>query len=125
MELEDALFKWVSTQAGVTAFIGAAPQAVRFHKLKIPQGGKTPAMVQQRSGTARQELQCKLDGAVAISLQVDTYATTWAQMAACSRAFARALRRDVATYPIWMGDGDSPTVAVKVKAATLENEFDL
>jgi hypothetical protein len=83
-----------------------------------------PAMVQQRSGTARQELQCTTDGAVAIQLQVDTYAKTWAEMAACSRAFARALRRDVATYPIWMGDGDSPSVAVKVKAATLENEFD-
>lgn len=124
MEFEDALFKWVGTQGSVTAFIGAAPQAVRFHKLKIPQGGKMPAMVQQRSGTGRQELQCTTDGAVAIQLQVDTYALTWSEMAACSRAFARALRRDNVTYPVWMGDGDSPSVAVKVKAAILNNEFD-
>lgn len=125
MEFEDALFKWVSTQPTVTAFIGAAPQAVRFHKLKIPQGGKTPAMVQQRGGTARQELQCSTDGAVALQMEISTYAKGWAEMAACSRAFARALRRDAVTYPIWMGDGDSPSVAVKVKAAILENEFDL
>jgi hypothetical protein len=125
MEFEDALFKWVSDQATVTAHIGAAPQAVRFHKLKIPQGGKTPAMVQQRSGTGRQELQCSTDGAVAIQLQVDTYARDWASMAAASRAFARALRRDAVTYPLWMGDGDSPAAGVKVKAAILDNEFDL
>jgi len=125
VELEDALFKWVGTQSTVTAFIGGAPQPVRFHKLKIPQGGKMPAMVQQRSGTGRQTLQCGVDGAVAVQLQIDTYAKDWATMAACSRAFARALRPGDVTYPIWMGDGDSPSVAVKVKAATLENEFDL
>lgn len=125
MELEDALFKWVQDQPTITGFIGAPPQRTRFFKLKVPQGEKFPACVVQRSGTGRQELQCATDGAVAVSLQVDHYAKTWPEMAALGKAFRHALRRDVATYPIWMGDGDSPAVAVKVKAAFVENEFDL
>jgi hypothetical protein len=124
MELEDALFKWVSTQATVTSHIGAAPAQVRFYKGKAPQGVKTPFMIQQRNGAERQHLQCGIDGAVPVSIQIDTYAKDWAAMAACARALERALRPGTATFPIWMGDGDSPAVAVKVKAAICENEFD-
>jgi hypothetical protein len=125
VEFEDALFKWVGTQPTLTGLIGAAPNVVRFHKGAVPQAGKMPAMVQQRGGAGRQALYCGTDGAVSVSMQIDSYGKTWAEMAACARAFRRALRQDAVTYPIWMGDGDSPTVAVKVKAATLENEFDV
>lgn len=124
MEFEDALFKWVATQPSITGLIGAAPQQVRFHKLQIPQSGKTPAMVQQRSGARRQELYCKEDGAVAISMQIDSYARSWPEMAATAKAFRRALRKDNATYPLLMGEGDSPATAIRVKAATCETEFD-
>lgn len=124
MELEDALFKWVTTQATITGHIGAPPNQVRLFKGKAPQGTKTPFIVQQRNGLDRQDLYCGTDGAVPVSLQIDHYAKDWPSMAAMARAFDRALRPGLVTFPIWMGDGDSPAVAVKVKHAKLENEFD-
>ncbi len=124
MEFEDALFEWVATQSTITALIGAPPAAVRFFKLRIENGAKLPAIVQQRSGTSRQSLQCAVDGAVSISLQVDFYAPTWKAMKEAARAFRLALRPGNVTYPFYMGEGDSPSVGVKVKAATLETEFD-
>jgi hypothetical protein len=125
VQLEDALFRWVSTQATLTALIGAPPAVVRFHKGRIPQGGHFPAMVQQRTGTLRQDLQCRPDGAVAVSLQVDSYGKSFPESVAVADEFRRLLRADVASYPLWMGEGDSPSEAVKVKAATLENDFDI
>jgi len=124
MEFEDALFKWVSLQAPITANIGAPPQIVRFYKGRAPQQTKAPFMVQQRNGREGQLLYCREDGAVRVSMQIDTYAKDWAGMAAAARALKDALRPGVLTYPVWMGDGDSPNVAIKVKAAILENEFD-
>lgn len=124
MELEDALFKWVSLQATITANIGAPPQVVRLFKGKAPQGTKTPFMVQQLNGRDGQQLYCREDGAVQKSIQIDTYAKDWASMAATAKSLRDALLRPAVPYPIWMGDGDSPAVAVKVKAANLENEFD-
>lgn len=124
MEFEDALFSWVSTQATLTALIGTPPAAVRFFKLRIPQGGKSPAIVQQRSGADRQRLACRIDGAVKISLQLDFYAREADTVAELAKAFRQALRPDVANFPLEMGTGDSPAVSVKVKDAMLENEFD-
>jgi hypothetical protein len=125
VEFEDALFKFTTAQAPVTAFIGAAPQATRFFKLKAPQGTKAPFSVMTRDGAPRQNLPCGVDGAVRLSFRIDHYAKDWATMAALAKAFRRSLNPELVTYPVWMGDGDSPTVAVKVKAAALENEFDL
>lgn len=124
MELEDALFAWVSTQPTLTAWIGAPPLAVRLFKGKIPQAAKLPCIVQQRSNTGREALFCKVDGAVRISQQLDVYGKDWASMAALSKAIRVALRPDVIAYPFYMVTGDSPAVSLKVKAATLENEFD-
>lgn len=130
MELEDALFKWVQTQSTITSHIGPASpgQPCRLYKLKAPQKTAGPFMVMQRSGADRQYLACGIDGAVPVSLQIDSYAPTWAAAAAAARAFQRALRPDAvnsgAGYPVWMGDGDSPSVAVKVKLAAIDNEFD-
>ncbi len=125
MDLEDALFRFVAGQSAVTQHIGAAPQEVRFYKLHRPQKSKTPAIVQQRGGSDRQATYCKVDGAVLVSLQVDVYAITWAEMAATAKAFYRLLRNGNLTYPVFMGgSGDSPDDGVKVKTATLENEFD-
>lgn len=125
MEFEDALFGWVRTRPTLTQYIGGPPPAVtRFFKLKIPQGSKFPAMVQQRGGLLTQQLPCGTDGTVRVTLQVDHYGKTWAEMAALGKAFRRALERDQ-TYPVQMGAGDSPDDSVKVKSAKCENEFDL
>lgn len=127
MELEDALFAWAKTQAGIVANIGVPGGRLRFFKLKVPQGEKFPASVMQRSGTEEQALQCGPDGAVRIALQVDHYGKTWETMAATAKEFRRALRGDVVPFPIIMGLGgdESPSAFVKVKQATLENQFDL
>lgn len=125
MEFEDALFKFTAQQSAVTAFLGATPQPTRFYKLKVPQGSKFPATVITRDGAPRENLYCGVDGAVRVSVRVDHYAKDWATMAALAKAFRRSLNPEVNAYPIWMGDGDSPSVAVKCKAASLENEFDL
>jgi hypothetical protein len=125
VEFEDALFKFTAQQLPVTAFIGAAPQATRMFKLKVPQGARFPAIVMTRDGAPRQNLYCSVDGAVRVSMRIDHYAKEWATMAALAKAFRRSLNPEVNAYPIWMGDGDSPSVAVKVKSASLENEFDL
>ncbi len=127
MELEDALFRWVSSRPDILENIGGPGSRVRFFKLKVPQGEHFPCSVVQRSGTEEQELQCGPDGAVRISLQVDHYAKDWTNMARAAKAFRQALRKDVTTYPIVMGDGgsESPAEFVRVKAATIENQFDL
>lgn len=125
MELEDALFGWVRSRPTITQFIGGPPPAVtRFFKLKVPQASKFPAMVQQRAGIATQQLACGVDGTVRVTMQLDHYARTWAEMAALAKAFRRALERDE-VYPVAMGAGDSPDDSVRVKSAKLENEFDL
>lgn len=128
MELEDALFKWVKTQSALTALIGASPERVRFYHGAAPQGTRSPFVVQQRSGLDVQTLACRIDGAVAVALQVDFYSSTAESMRSVARAFRTQLKPDNVNgtlgYPVWMGDGDSPSVAVKVKAAILENEFD-
>lgn len=128
MEFEDALFRWVADQSPITANIGAAPQVVRFFKGKAPQGVKAPFMIQRRGGVDEQTMRCRIDGAVAVSMQIDSYGKTWPEMAATARAFRNALKPDVvnagAGFPVYMGAVDSPGDGVKVKAAILENEFD-
>lgn len=125
MELENALFAWVKTQVTLTDILGVAPAATRFFEDQIPAGGKTPASVQQRTGTERQALSCTIDGAVRISLQVDHYARTKDQVKALAKAFRVALRPENAGFPVFMGgNGDSPSDGIKVKDAFLDNEFD-
>lgn len=124
MEFEDALHMWVTQQPALVALIGE-PNRIRFFKLKIPQKSRTPATVQQRGGTARQDRPCRVDGAVAVSMQIDHYATDYSKMAELASAFRQALDKRVVTYPVWMGPNDSPQTGVKVKSAFLENEFDL
>lgn len=121
-DLESALFDWVSDQPAVTQYIGAAPQVVRFFKLKAPQGSKTPACVMKRAGRAGQALPCGPDGAVRYQLQVDHYAKTWPEMAGLAKAFKRAL--EAVQYPAAFGSGDSPGAQLRIKSATLNNEFD-
>lgn len=126
MEFEEALYAWVATQAPLVAIIGE-PQRLRFFKLKVEKGSRMPSMVQQRSGAARQYRSCTVDGAVALSMQIDHYGKTWQEMSVLARTFRRALDPDAVQFPVWMGGnpGDSPNAGVKVKAAMLENEFDL
>lgn len=123
MEFEDALFGWVRSLPTITQYIGAPPVTTRFYKLKNPQAGKFPSLVQQRDGTSSQQLYCGTDGAVRVALRVDSYGKTWAEMAGLAKAFRVALRD--AVYPIMMGDGNSPADAVKVKSAHMENQVDL
>lgn len=127
MEFEEALTEWVRTVPALVALIGE-PNRLRFYKLKVEQKTKMPVMVQQRSGADRQYRPCTVDGAVALSMQIDHYGRTWQQMTTLARTFRQALDPDTVTFPVWMGGSpaDSPPGnGVKVKAAMLENEFDL
>lgn len=124
MEFEEALHGWIAQQAPLVALLGETHR-LRFFKLKIPQGSKMPAMVQQRGGADRQYRACRIDGAVAITMQIDHYAKNWQDMAALARTFRAALDPQVVAFPILMGPGDSPPTGVRVKAAMIENEFDL
>lgn len=124
MELEDALFKWAGTQAPLVAMLGE-PNRLRFFKGKIPQGSKMPASVMQRSGGPRSYMACGVDGTYPVSMQLDHYALAWKEMAVLARAWFNALNPHPSPYPIHMGTGNSPDDSVKVKAARLDNEFDL
>lgn len=124
MELEQALFRFVSGVPAITQYIGAAPQPVRMFQGKAPQGVKSPFIIQQRSGSQGADTYCGVDGSVRVSLQVDHYAKTWPEMAALGKAFWRALRKDAIDYPFQMGEGDSPDDSVRVKGAFMVNEFD-
>lgn len=124
MEFEEALHGWVAQQAAIVALIGETNR-VRFFKLKVEQGSKYPAMVQQRSGADRQYRACRIDGAVGVSMQIDHYAKTWKQMAELARTFRESLDPRTVAFPILMGPGDSPPTGVRVKAAMIDNEFDL
>lgn len=123
MELEDALFRWMQTQAPVVALIGE-PNRLRFFKSKIPDQSRMPALVMQRSGGPRTYGQCGVDGSYPVSMQLDAYAKSWAEMALLARRVKNALNPVPAPYPLQMGVGDSPDESVKVKAAELQNEFD-
>lgn len=123
-EFEDALFQWVTTQPTVTSYIGNPPGVSRFFKLKQPQGTKIPSMTQQRNGREGQQLYCGPDGAVLIQLSIDFYAKDWPSMAGLAKAFRRALNPNPSPYPLLMGSGDSPGAQMRVKSATLNNEFD-
>lgn len=121
-EFEDALFEWVKTQPTVTQYIGAPPQRTRMFVMRQPQNTKAPSMTQQRAGLTSQRLPCGVDGAKLVQLQVDSYADHWAEMAGLAKAFRRAL--EGLDYPVLMGSGDSPGAQLRVKSATLQNEFD-
>lgn len=123
MELEDALFKFMQTQAPVVALIGE-PNRLRFYKGKIPDQSKMPALVQQRSSGPRTYSQCGVDGSFPVSMQLDSYAKTWAEMAHLARLTFRALNPTPTPYPMQMGTGNSPDDSVRVKAAELVNQFD-
>lgn len=123
MEFEDAFHDWVAQQAPIVTVIGETGR-LRFFKQKIPQGSRFPSVVQQRSGTGRQYRGCRVDGAVALSIQIDHYAKNFQHMVEIARLFREALDPKVLSFPIVMGPDDSPVTGVKVKAAILENEFD-
>lgn len=123
MEFEDALHGWVSQQAPMVALIGE-PNRLRFFKGKIPQGSKMPSTVQQRSGADRQYRPCRIDGAVAVSMQIDHYAKNWQAMAELARTFRESLDPRVVQFPLLMGPGDSPPTGVRVRGAFIDNEFD-
>lgn len=125
MELESGLYRWAIAQAAFFPLLKPGAGEFQFHKMRIPEGAPTPATVQQRVGTGYQMRPCEIDGAVSVSLQLDHYAKTTELRDALAAAWRRALNPRYLTYPVWMGDGDSPSAAVKVKAAILENEFDL
>lgn len=124
-ELEQVLFQWARTVPQLTSIIGADPQPTRLYKMRAPQASKTPAIVVQRRGSDRQQLRCGPDGSVLIELQVDHYATTWAEMAHLAKVFRTALNPNPTPYPAFLGSGDSPGVQMRVKSATCDNEFDV
>lgn len=115
MSLEESLHDWAESQTELVALLGEA-ERFRFFKLKIPDKSKTPASVQQRSGRNGQQLYCGPDGAIEVTLQLDHYARTWPAMKQLAETWRMALQ-DL-EYPVMMG-------SVRVKVATLENEFDL
>jgi len=121
MDLMDALHAWAAAQTELAALL-AEPNRFRLYKLKLEQGTKHPSTVQQRTGTGRQYRSCTVDGAVRISLQLDHYGRTLQQMTDLANAWRLALSPDNLTYPVYMGG--EPGVGVKVKSATLDNEFD-
>lgn len=122
MELEEALHAWAANQTELAALL-AEPNRFRLYKGVLEQKTKQPASVQQRSGADRQFRSCTVDGAVAISLQLDHYAKTWSEMALLAKTWRQALSPDNLSYPLYMGGPAG--VGVKVKAAELTNEFDL
>ena len=126
MEIEEALTAWARSVPSLVAMLGE-PNRIRIYKLRVLQGSRMPCTVLNRSGVDRQYRSCTVDGAVAVTLQIDHYAKTWQDMVDLARAWRQALSPDNSSFPVWMGGdpGDSPMVAVKVKAAMLDNEFDL
>jgi hypothetical protein len=123
MEIEDALFAWAKQQATLAAVLQEADR-FRLYKVKQPQGTKLPSVTINRDGAGRQALYCGIDGAVRVQLRVDHFAADWPTMANLAKRFRLALLPDPSPYPLWMGDGNSPGVAVRVKSVHLENEFD-
>lgn len=115
MTLEEALFSWASAQTELQSLLGE-PDRLRFYKLQVPKQSRMPATVIQRAGTGRQVANCGTVGTVSLTLQVDHYAKSWDAMNQVAEAFRIALHAQ--EFPVMMG-------TVKVKAATLTNEFDL
>jgi hypothetical protein len=115
MTLEQALFGWANEQTEIAALLGE-PARLRLFKLTVEQRAHMPSSVMQRTGTQRQQLQCRIDGTVQATIQVDHYAKSLKVAAEVADAFRVALH--ATTFPVMMG-------SVKVKDAFLVNEFDL
>jgi len=113
--LEQALFAWANAQTEVAALIGE-PARLRFFKLTVPQRAHMPSAVQQRTGTQRQQLQCRVDRTVQATIQIDHYGKSQQGAGELGDVFRTALHGE--TFPVMMG-------SVKVKDAFCLNEFDL
>lgn len=122
MELEEALHAWAAAQTELAGLIGE-PNRFRLYKGVLEQKTRQPASVQRRASTDRQVRACTVDGAVGVSLQLDHYATSWQASTQLAKAWRQALNPENVSYPLYMGG--APGVGLKVKAATLDNEFDL
>lgn len=115
MTLEQALFGWANEQTEIVALLGD-PARLRLFKLTVQQRANMPSSVMQRTGTQRQQLQCRVDRTVQATMQIDHYAKTQQAAAQVADVFRIALHG--ITFPVMMG-------SVKVKDAFLVNEFDL
>lgn len=115
MMLEQALFGWANGQTEIVALLGD-PARLRLFKLTVQQRANMPSSVMQRTGTQRQQLQCRVDRTVQATMQIDHYAKTQQAAAQVADVFRTALHG--ITFPVMMG-------SVKVKDAFLVNEFDL
>jgi hypothetical protein len=113
--LEQAIFGWANEQTEIVALLGE-PARLRLFKLTVPQRAHMPSSVLQRTGTQRQQLQCRTDRTVQATLQFDHYGKSQQVAAEVAEVFRLALHAIV--FPVMMG-------GVKVKDAFLVNEFDL
>lgn len=115
MTLEQSLYGWANEQTEIAALLGD-PARLRLFKLTIAQRAHMPASVMQRTGSARQQLQCGIDRTVQATIQIDHYDKSQQGAATVAEAFRVALH--AVSFPVMMG-------SVKVKDAFLVNEFDL
>lgn len=115
MTLEQGIFNYATAQAEIQALL-KEPERTRFFRLTVPQSSKMPSTVQQRTGTQRQQLQCRIDRTVQATIQVDHYARSQQAAGELGQVFMAVLH--AATFPVMMG-------SIKVKDAFCVNEFDL
>jgi hypothetical protein len=115
MYLHQAIKNHLATDTSVEALIDG-----RFFYRMIPQKIETgpprmPCVVYSRGGVERQVTYCETSGLVRTSATLDIYALRLTE----SRDIARAVRQALIDYRGFLGG------LVMVKAASLENEFDL
>jgi hypothetical protein len=110
MIVEIGLRQFLATIDLVTAIVGA--NIYGLIRERAPVETQLPAIMIQRTTTAREVLFCGTDDLVSIDLQVDSYAMTGDS----AWGLARALRKSLIDFTGTMGD-------VYVDAVHLTNEF--
>lgn len=101
MTLEQALFNYLSTYAGLTALIGT-----RLYPVVLPQGATQPAVTYQRVSTVR----LRTFGAPRLGRKARFQFTVWASSYSSRAAVAGQLIAALEGYAGLMGGGSGVTV---------------
>lgn len=112
--IEEGLFEYLSNVAPVRALIEDSATFVRMYPLVIPDGGKGPCVVYRFSGFDRTQTDCGTIKLATCDVQLDAYASTYAEVLRLKKAIFDALNDFVGM----MG-------SVEVRRTTLQTETDL
>lgn len=107
--IEQALRKYLIAAPAVAGLIGE-----RVHPLVIPQGGKTPCITYQRSGSNRHKTTCGTNRLVGARVKLDCYSKTYIQAQALAAEVWQRLR-----------DFSGDMQGVEVSDLSLELDLDL